>query len=95
MAKLGKKYFTKGKVMIGIFAEGYNRPMMPFDPRVDNVDYMELVKKCEGINLRQAEELYKELTNYFLNKPAKAWVDLPTFVDLAPTKKLRILTESV
>lgn len=93
MAKLGKKYFTKGKVMIGVEAEGFCRPLQPFNPKVDNVGCMELVRKCEGVSQRQAEGLYKEILAYFLNKPAISWTELSTFVDLAPIKKFRIVKE--
>lgn len=93
MAMLGKKFFTKGKVMIGVTAESLCRPLQPFNPRIDKVDFMELVKKCEGISTRQAETLFKEVCDYFINNPAILWTELSTFVDLAPIKKFRIEKE--
>lgn len=93
MAKLGKKHFTKGKVMISVTAEGLCRPLQPFNAKVDKVDFMELVRKCEGASTKAAESLFAELQKYFLDKPAIAWTELPCFVDLAPTKKTKILKE--
>lgn len=95
MAKLGTKYFTRGKVMIGVAAEGWNRPLIPFDPKIDKVDLLELVKKCEGISQRQADELFKDLTAYFVDNVAEAWTELSTFVDLADSRRVRILKEPV
>jgi hypothetical protein len=93
MAKLGTKYFTRGKVMIGIAAEGSNRPLIPFDPRVDKIDCFELVKKCEGITAAQAEGLFADLESHFMDQVATEWLRLPGFVDLADTRKIRILNE--
>lgn len=90
MALLGKKYFTKGKIMITVTAESVQRPLQPFDPKIDKVDFMELVRKCEGIKAEQANSLYKELCKVFLGNPAIAWTTLPDFVDLAPTKKFKV-----
>jgi len=95
MAKLGTKYFTRGKVMIGIAAEGINRPLIPFDPRVDKIDYCELTKKCEGITAVQAEGLFADLEKHFLGQVATEWLKLPGFVDLADTRKIRVLNEEV
>lgn len=95
MAKLGTKYFTRGKVMIGVAAEGFNRPMIPFDPKIDKVDVLELVKKCEGISQRQADELLKDLTTFFVDNLAENWTELSTFVDLADSKRIRIIKEPV
>lgn len=95
MARLGTKYFTRGKVMIGVSAEGWNRPLIPFDPKVDKVDLLELTKKCEGISQRQADELLKDLTAYFVNNVAELWTELSTFVDLADSRRIRILKEPV
>lgn len=93
MARLGIKYFTRGKVMIGVTAESFNRPLQPFNPYIDNVDELELVKRCEGCKMKQAEELMKAMSDYFLNQPAARWVELGHFVDLADSRKLRIIKE--
>jgi hypothetical protein len=93
MAKLGTKYFTRGKVMIGVAAEGLNRPLIPFNPSIDKVDYLDLTKICDGINQKQAEELLQDLCAHFIGKPAQGWVDLSNFVDLADSKAVQILKE--
>lgn len=90
MARLGTKYFTRGKIMIGVAAEGFNRPLIPFDPTVDNVDVLELTKMCEGITKKQADELLEDLTKFFVDHTADRWLELPGFVDLAATKRIRV-----
>ena len=94
MAKLGTKYFTRGKVMIGVAAEGFNRPLIPFDPTIDKVDILELTKMCEGINQKQADALLDDLKDFFIDKLAGRWLELPGFVDLADTRRIRVLNEA-
>lgn len=91
MAKLGTKYFTRGKVMIGVRAEGATRPLIPFNPKVDTVAFLELTKRCAGLKPAQAEALLRDLEHYFLDKPALGWTTLGAFVDLAECNEIRVL----
>lgn len=79
--------------MLTVRAESFNRVLQPFDPKIDNVHELELVKKCEGCKLKPAEELMKALAEYFIDKPALRWTELSHFVDLADTRKVRVLKE--
>ena len=93
MAKLGKRYFTRGKVMIGVEAFSEVRPGRPFDPKTHNVSSLQLVKTCEGITKEQADKLLRDIEDHFQGQPAVHWLNLSGFVDLADTRRFRITNQ--
>lgn len=93
MAKLGKRYFTRGKVMIGVEAFSEVRPGRPFNAKTHNVSQLELTKMCEGINQEQADKLLRDLQDHFVGQPAIQWMNLTGFVDLADTRRFRIINQ--